>query len=973
MEGKAFLPISHLSDHPMSLAFLKTKIRKELSLGHVLVLQTDPFLQVSRKPSLVKNAALLPQRMEDVKENMLLNGFVSAMGEDFVDIGFLGNVTGRVFRNQTPCPNRSLRSFFALGQSVIVRVVKVDLERQRINLTLHPSRTSTSDGIFLDDAFRDMSSLYVASSAALSRELIGSIQTVWITSVEKDEALCRLTSLEVSGKIPKQHFDQDLEEKTEKTACVLDITNEGIPLFSLKPYLIEKGFKMTKSSKKRKHKADQESRFPAMVEWMTEHYLVVSLPKDDHSIAMVPTSDYNLQGFHLSNAFHIGQQILVERSKKKSASGCPIMSIQLLPLLWHKTLKTTETFSADQSSNQDVKNDVGKGDLVVGTVEKIKEGGVLLKLSILGESFKKKVIAPFIDLFDFFAKHIPDRILPGQKFKGLVTKQTNEAIFVSLKPSEGGYLDIDIELEEKRCPLQFTRETIEIGDEIWGYVSGHGKTTPCLFVNIARDLFATVHAPHFADGAITDVQGSFPIGSLVKGTVVSCKFPKVGLSLRSGKVPLESVGAIRKGTVMNILPQGIYVELEKTQLQGLVPRYEMDPQLRKAFKKGQSVKVQIHPLTDGFHLFLSFVMEDETKSESSQELMEIEEEVPTEQLDFEKELAAAFERENVVVPAKRTFSFPEENEQTRKRIWGEMEAIRQPEGKRTQQEPSSVEIKMEEVRSEGLQNEADFERELFSAPNASSLWIRFMAFFLEKGDVSKARSIAERALKTIDFRKEKERLDVWIAYLNLERLYGETKDCVTALFQKAVLCNDPKQLHVAFLKVLEDAQETQIGDHVIKSMRRRCSTSAKAVIQELRYWLVTGRGAQCRRTLDLALNRLPQRKHVKVVEQAAILEFKLGSIERGREIFEGLVSCYPKRMDLWNVYLDQEISKGDPEHTRALFERATSLDGNIKNMKGMFKRFLQFETLHGTSSSIDHVKEKAKTFVSRKNVEMEHP
>lgn len=40
------------------------------------------------------------------------------------------------------------------------------------------------------------------------------------------------------------------------------------------------------------------------------------------------------------------------------------------------------------------------------------------------------------------------------------------------------------------------------------------------------------------------------------------------------------------------------------------------------------------------------------------------------------------------------------------------------------------------------------------------------------------------------------------------------------------------------------------------------------------------------------------------------MEYKHGEPERGRTIFEGIISNYPKRVDLWNVYLDQEIKIG---------------------------------------------------------------
>ena len=40
------------------------------------------------------------------------------------------------------------------------------------------------------------------------------------------------------------------------------------------------------------------------------------------------------------------------------------------------------------------------------------------------------------------------------------------------------------------------------------------------------------------------------------------------------------------------------------------------------------------------------------------------------------------------------------------------------------------------------------------------------------------------------------------------------------------------------------------------------------------------------------------------------MEFKYGEAERGRTIFEGMMNNYPKRLDLWSVYIDMEIQAG---------------------------------------------------------------
>lgn len=46
----------------------------------------------------------------------------------------------------------------------------------------------------------------------------------------------------------------------------------------------------------------------------------------------------------------------------------------------------------------------------------------------------------------------------------------------------------------------------------------------------------------------------------------------------------------------------------------------------------------------------------------------------------------------------------------------------------------------------------DFERLVLQSANSSRLWIMYMAFLLSMQEVGKAREVAERALRTIDYR-----------------------------------------------------------------------------------------------------------------------------------------------------------------------------------------------------------------------------
>ena len=55
------------------------------------------------------------------------------------------------------------------------------------------------------------------------------------------------------------------------------------------------------------------------------------------------------------------------------------------------------------------------------------------------------------------------------------------------------------------------------------------------------------------------------------------------------------------------------------------------------------------------------------------------------------------------------------------------------------------------------QDAASFERLLLASPNSSLLWLQYMANHLQATQIEQARSVAERALKTISFRSATQR------------------------------------------------------------------------------------------------------------------------------------------------------------------------------------------------------------------------
>lgn len=92
------------------------------------------------------------------------------------------------------------------------------------------------------------------------------------------------------------------------------------------------------------------------------------------------------------------------------------------------------------------------------------------------------------------------------------------------------------------------------------------------------------------------------------------------------------------------------------------------------------------------------------------------------------------------------------------------------------------------------QSIADYERLLLGEPNSSMLWIQYLAFQLQLSEIEKAREISERALKTIAIREEKEKLNVWIAMLNMENAYGNSES-LKETFNRACQYNDAQDVH----------------------------------------------------------------------------------------------------------------------------------------------------------------------------------
>ena len=73
--------------------------------------------------------------------------------------------------------------------------------------------------------------------------------------------------------------------------------------------------------------------------------------------------------------------------------------------------------------------------------------------------------------------------------------------------------------------------------------------------------------------------------------------------------------------------------------------------------------------------------------------------------------------------------------------------------------------------------------------------------------------------------------------------------------------------------------------------------------------LRNGAADEAKKLLQRSLQSLSKHKHVQVILHYCQSEFEFGSADRARVLYEDLLSNYPKRTDLWHVYVDREVGK----------------------------------------------------------------
>lgn len=572
----------------------------------------------------------------------------------------------------------------------------------------------------------------------------------------------------------------------------------------------------------------------------------------------------------------------------------------------------------------------------------------------------------------------------------------------------------------------------EIGDLVTGIIASTSYMG--CFVRVDHIVTIRVLLRDLSDDFIKDPISEFPVGKVVAGRITGKEMRQdstlYGMSLKSSIVSdgiaaltwsnLKE-GMIVTGTVSKIQPYGVFVKLNQSNVSGLCHISEIGDEriekpLTELFKEGDSVKAKVLKVQlENRRISLGFkpTYFDEPNENIGTNMDAIDEQdddqcmqiIETFEAKSEAESEAGAETESESEPASEAegvsvqpLSMDIDNDEREDEEvpavgfqWDEF-GVSVPESPKVTPktvcarnalwiDEKSVGVREKELAlsEQEAQSAQDFERLLTIHPQDAYLWIRYMAFHVSLQEVQLARDVAMRATRMIAFRDEKEKLNVWIAYLNLEHDFGDAESFQRVL-QSALQVNPPKSIYLHLVDLYVRSNQHANVLEVLSTMQKKFKSSRAVWIRALRYFVLENADqVKAAEVISSALNNLPGVKHVDILVKYGLFLYdpragkdtSWNAVEKARTVLEGVLATYPKRMDLWNVYADKEIrlckdtncTEEDRERIRQLFERLLAMKFSTKKMKFWFKKYISFEQSFGDEAHVDHVKQLAKSYV----------
>ncbi|KAG5647561.1 hypothetical protein DXG03_008914 [Asterophora parasitica] len=896
----------------------------------VLVVDSDrKRISLTAKKTLLESTLPIVSTFEDAKVGLITHAVVFKVYEKHLLVEFYNNLKAMVpAKEVSDSPLNKLTDSYPVGRVVKVRIISAELEQSRIIASIRQAAPS-----------------FQSSVTDISEVEIGNIVEATVTEIHKDNIVLTLQPTKVRALISLKNLANHRSLSVPQLCATLK-TGDSLEHLVVVTRNPEKGFVIVANKPKVKEALPSKG----------------TLSMDSVTIGQVVggrVTRHTRNGTLVKISAHIGGILHPTDTCDDYEAGVPFPPLdtlieatvigidqsrkQLTLSMRHSKLYPDQIKTIVDRDISDI-NDLQAGETVRGFIKSVAEHGLFVTL---GRDIDARV--QIRELFDEYVKEWKERFTTNQLVKGRV---------LSVDP-ETKKVEMSFQTTTVKNPSQLSAGDLQIGQKVEGVVKRiedyglfiqieNSKLTGLCHKSQVCDCVFCIHPSpevfvQLSDNKDADVSVAlkgFREGDRVKALILKVEKGKISLSLKPshfGEKDFEENGMdedeSEEEEALGVIDEDANMSEGDNFREGDdddeavgaseddedVMDVDIDPSAQ-VFQPSGSKKAPVLPipslkLNGGFQWTTTPSHVDEEDSASSSDESDTEEQ-----------------------SSKR-------KKRKKKEIEQDLTA---------------------DMHTKTPESNADFERVLLGSPNSSYLWIQYMSFQLQLSEIDKAREIARRAIKTISFREEQERLNVWIALLNLENVYG-TDDTLEAIFKEAARANDSKTIHLRLASILDQAEKNEKAEEQYKRTCKKFGQSSKAWSLFGEYYLRRGDLEESRKLLPRSLQSLDKRKHLKTISKFAQLEYKLGEPERGKTLFEGIVDSHPKRWDLWSIYMDMEAGQGDIQSLRNLFERVLALKMTSHKAKSFFKKWLELERKHGDEEGQQVVKQKAIEWTQRAN------
>lgn len=871
---KALLPFGHLADRSNQKCLsLAKRIRVSQVLKGLVVLrkpESGGLVRLTSKPSLIKAASEgnLLKNFDDVVEGAEYPGFVNNVTPTGSFIEFAAGLSGLLLKAHMPDEMTQLPDFgMNRHQSVSCRVFHVDYAQRRFLLTLKPTQDDKKSSRLAGSSFswvgKTLSNPADDTLTTLRDFSLGRLTKARIKSIKQTQMNVELAD-GVQGRIEiSEVFDswEDIKDRKHplkvfsmqqilpvrilgthdsRTHRFLPITNRGkVPVFEL----------TAKPSSQNAldldiltlDKVEVGSTRLVFVNNISENCIWVNLsPSVRGRISAMDLPDVSLLD-DLTKYFPIGSALRAKVTKVDIVNNRLDLSAKI------------------ENANPSRLDEVSKGMILPGRVTRVSDRQILVQLS---ENLSGPV--NLIDMEDDYSQADLSKYQKHQVIRVCVNEidHANKRIIMSTRPSK--VLSSSLPVED---PEVTSISLLKVNDILRGFVQNVADSG--LFVRIASSLQAFIRVSDLSDDFLKDWKSHFEIDQLVRGKIVAIdpNLNQIHMSLKQShidstyKAPLMfadmAVGKVVTGKVRKVEDFGVFIVVDgSSNVSGLCHRSELadnrTPNPKTLYTEGDAVQAKILRIDlkkkqISFGLKASYFQpSDHIENGLNENADGHGASNDEEELDDEEALAIE-ERELQPDHLQQSGSDDEMDDDTDNRVglndthdgsgtagdfpaleaggfdWtggmgvsgydnsesGFESELSQPK-KRRRRKPEIKIDKTGDLDTNGPHSTADFERLLMGQPNSSILWLSYMAFQLQSSEVDKAREIAERAIKTINIREEAEKLNVWVALLNLENAYG-TDDSLEEVFKRACQYNDSEEIHEKLISIYIQSEKNDVS------------------------------------------------------------------------------------------------------------------------------------------------------------------